>query len=469
MSFKSFLTLILASIVFMACDDNTSTLGIDMMPSANQITTVEASYDVNTRSYEVGDSVLARTSTSYLGRFTDPVTGTTVKSDYLTQLYCPDNTVFYDNIAGDSIFATVLSLSFSDFVGDSLTNMEIEVYELDSLLDANNNFYTNIDPEKFIKPGAKPVGQRMWTAADRTVNLKERDSLYTINKVRTLQITLDNEIGKEIFKAFKKDSTVLKSASNWQKSGLRGSKGFYCKLKRGDGAMAYITTTSMHISYGGLVKDSVMVVHFSGTEEVVQATRFENNNIHKLMEDTDATYLKSPAGIFTLAELPVEQISYNDTINSASISFTRYNDSAYSLSSAPSDFRLSIPKSILMVRLDDYLNGYFEKYKLNDDITSYVASYNSSTNTYSYHNISRLISTMLQERKNGTASENYNKVLLIPIEATRVNDTSTMTETARNKAGNIVKINHDFSMSSSRLVGGAKDAIKLNIIYSKFE
>jgi hypothetical protein len=63
---------------------------------------------------------------------------------------------------------------------------------------------------------------------------------------------------------------------------------------------------------------------------------------------------------------------------------------------------------------------------------------------------------MLQEKKNETATENFNKVLLIPV------------ETTTNSSSEIVKMNHDFSISSARLVGGDTDKVKMNIIYSKF-
>ena len=94
---------------------------------------------------------------------------------------------------------------------------------------------------------------------------------------------------------------------------------------------------------------------FAATEEVIQANRFENTNLDKLLSDKSATYLKSPAGIFTIATLPTEEINFNDTINSAKLTFVRYNDKV------DNKFKLEIPNKILLVRYDDYINGYFEK------------------------------------------------------------------------------------------------------------
>ena len=140
-----------------------------------------------------------------------------------------------------------------------------------------------------------------------------------------------------------------------------------------------------------------------------------------------------------------------DTINSAKLTFTRYNDVV------DSPFKLNIPSTVLLVRLDDYLNGFFENYQVNDSKESYLASFNKSTNTYQFSNIARLITRMAKEKKEGKATANWNKVLLIPVQPTK------------DSSGNIVKLNHDFSMSSARLVGGKTDKIKLEVIYTNFK
>ena len=83
--------LIAAVLTFISCDDDTATLGVDMMPASDILTKSYKVYDVTTESYAVGDSVLARTTMSYFGRFTDPETGTTIKSDFLAQFHCDEN------------------------------------------------------------------------------------------------------------------------------------------------------------------------------------------------------------------------------------------------------------------------------------------------------------------------------------------------------------------------------------------
>lgn len=460
MNIKNTLLFLACGAALVACDDETATLGVDMMPVSDIITKTYRTYDVVTRSYPVGDSVLARSSTSYIGRFTDPETGTMVKSDFLSQFHINEGFAFPDSIIGDSITSTDIRLYVNGFVGDSLTSFKVEVYELDSILDPNADYYSNINPQDFYDVHSKPIASKWFTLSDRTISDSVR---WNKNYANSIRISLPREIGQQIYDGWRNHPEWFENTSTWIHSGLPCSKGVYYKLVSGDGAMAYIDVAhfSMYMRYYDkpLAKDTTGVCQLAATEEVIEATRFENTNLDELLADVNATYLKSPAGIFTQATLPVTQINYNDTINSAKLTFTRYNDLTQGT------FKLSIPKNLLLVRMDDYLNGYFEKYTLPDSETSYLATFNPSNNTYQYPNIARLLSVMLQERKesiiNGTPlSPNWDKILLIPIEA--IYDNSATSKS-------LVRINHDFSMTSARLVGGETDRVSLEVMYSSFE
>ncbi len=451
MKFRFLLVMVVSLIALCSCEDEATILGVDMMPTGDLITKNFETYDVKTQSYAVGDSVLARTSMSYLGQFTDPETGTTIKSDFLAQFHCNEDFKLPDVILGDTCTSVELRLFVDNFVGDSLTTFKLSVFELDKNLNPNAEYYTNINPENYYNKNSEPIATKWYTISDRTITDSER---WSSNYYRNIRITLPREVGNQIIKGYREDPSRFKNTASWTNSGLPGSKGFYFKLENGDGAMAYIDVAQFNLYFKyydeGYEKDTTGISQFAATEEVVEATRFENYNLDKLLADNSATYLKCPAGVFTMATIPADQINVNDTVNSAKISFTRYNDITNS------EFRLGVPKTLLMVRLDDYLNGYFEKYSIPDDITSYLATFNSSTNSYTYTNISRLVKTMVNEKNKGTATENWNKVLLIPVEITK------------NSSNAVVKLNHDFSMNSSRLVGGTGGNVKLEVIYSHF-
>lgn len=442
---------VIALFVFISCDDNTATLGVDMMPSSDLIAKNYQIYDVTTESYAVGDSVLARTTKSYLGRFTDPETNTTIMSDFLAQFHSDEGFSIPSTVRNDSCIRFDLRLFIDDYVGDSLQSFKLSVYELNRQLDPNEDYYTNIDPKAYYDSTAVPIATKWFTLNDRTIQDSER---WATSYSNNILIRLPDSLGTRIIRDYKAHPEHFANTSTWQQSGNPCSKGLYFKLDYGDGAMAYINLVQLNVFFryydDYLQRDTISMASFAATDAVVQATHFENSNLNKLLADKSVTYLKSPAGIFTLATLPADQIDVRDTINSAKLTLTRYNDVV------ENPFKLNIPKTVLMVRLDDYLNGFFENYQINDGKESYLASFNSSTNTYQFNNIARLVTRMAKEKKDGTATKNWNKVLIIPVESTKDSN------------GNIVKLNHDFSMNSARLVGGNANKVKLEVIYSNF-
>ncbi|MEE0521572.1 MAG: DUF4270 domain-containing protein [Bacteroidaceae bacterium] len=452
MKIKQLLTMTAMTMALLSCDDNTDTLGVDMMPVGDLVTNEYKTYDVNTQSYAVGDSVLARTDLSYLGKYTDAETGTTVKSDFLCQFNCGENFDLPEKIEKDSCVRLDLRLFISDFVGDSLASFKISVYELNKQLDPEEDYYTNIDPEKFCDMSARPLATKWYTISDRTITDSTR---WSSDYSKNIRVSLPTDIGTKILRDYRSNPEHFANTAAWLESGNPCSKGLYFKLEYGDGAMAYIDIVQFNIYFNyydeDYKKDTLGVCSFAATDAVVKASRFENSNLDRLMDDREAAYLKTPAGIFTLATIPIEEINAQDTINSAKLTFTRYNDTTQE------KFKLSIPQTVLLVRLDDYLDGFFENYQISNSKDSYLTTFDSSTNTYVFNNVARLLTTMVEERRNGKASENWNKVLLIPV------------KTTKDSSGNIVKLNHDFNMGYTKLVGGESNNVKMEVLYSKFK
>lgn len=179
--------------------------------------------------------------------------------------------------------------------------------------------------------------------------------------------------------------------------------------------------------------------------------------------------MKTPAGIFTELTLPVDEVMSgheNDTLNTAKLVLTRINNTNHS------DYSLDYPSALLMIPSDS-LYSFFE----NEDIINYQNSFYASFdvdanatrnyNTYTFNNISGMITGMYDLKNNGLASDpnwlannkNWNKVVIVPISVTT------------NSSNQILKVVHDMSLTSTRLVGGddnPNDPIKLSVVYSKF-
>ena len=460
---RIFTALCLCCILLAACSEDSTSLGVDMMPASDLLLRQYRSYGVPTESYAVEDSVLSRTSKSYLGFYTDPETGTSVRAEFISQYHINENEqLFAESVVDNKITDFYANLYVEKFIGDSLTNFNISVYDLNKNLDSEADYYTDIECDKYCDMTATPLATKWYTLADRILTEKQRTAK---GYLRCIRVKLPLAIGQQIYDAFRTNKSLFANTRAWLNSGLPCSKGLYYKVEYGDGAIAYIDISQLAFNFRyydkGYKKDTTGITYLSATEEVVQATSFDNTNLEPLLNDEGCTYLKSPAGIFTLATLPIDSINVNDTINAATLTFTRYNDQI------PAKFKLGIPQTLLLVRYDDYKKGYFEKYQKADDKTSFLAKFNSSGNNYTFTNISRLIATCLKEKQKGKATPTYNKVLLIPV------------ETTYDSSNKLVKLNHDFSVCSAKLVKGHSlkpgekgeddsSNVLLKVVYSSF-
>ena len=138
------------------------------------------------------------------------------------------------------------------------------------------------------------------------------------------------------------------------------------------------------------------------------------------------------------------------------------------LNNESTDYRLfSIPSALLMVQKDS-LYTYFENNSIPDNILSYYAAFGATNpNTYTFSNISNLITALWEKREQGmkadsnweTKNPDWNKVVLVPITTTLSNSVVTNVE-------------NDMSLSSTRLVGGPNNPnfpVQISVVYAKFK
>ena len=455
---KSFIYILIALVCCIACDDNTGTLGNSITPGADSIDIKTRTYYATTRSLAV-DSVLGKTGKVYLGRFTDPETDAIFEADFIAQFNCAEGGNVFppaDSIKGDSAVRTELRLFFTTFFGDSTNTMGAEVYKLQETLQEGEKYYTNIDPSQYYDP-AGPIARQVYTAIDYTL---EDSELEDAEHYANVCISLPNEIGNEMIKLYRSNPEFFQNATSFIQNVCSG---YYVKSTHGDGTVLYIDQVALNIHFQHQRTDSIYVTQFVGSEEVLQTNRFSNQQVSHLIADSSCTYLKTPAGIFTEVTLPVDDIMIEgDSINSAKITFTRYNNAT------DTRYQFGTPQTLLMVRKSE-MSTFFEKNKLTDNISSYYTTYNGVYNRYEYSNIARLIThcynerqQWLQENSDKTEADyeaahpDWNKVVLVPV--TTIQDSNK----------NIVSIRHDLSLNSTRLVGG-DDKIEIKVISSSFK
>ena len=459
-----YLYILLLAGVVCSCDDSTKGIGNSAIAVGDSIPAGAANYDVITRSI-LADSVYARTSTAYLGRYTDPTFGE-FTADFIAQFNCGDNFAFPETI--QEITGLQLRLYYSSYFGDSLNAMRLQIDSLSQVIPENelSTFYTSLDPEQYYNPSAKPLARKAFSAR----GISAGDSTYTTTNsyggsssytTYWQDVKLPTSMAQDMYDKYLTHREYYKDSEAFINNVL---KGIYVRCTHGDGTILYIDDIRLFINFDYMVEsssgrvDSIAegISMFTASKEVIQANRFQNSErLKELTEDKSCTYLKTPAGIFTEAELPIDEIAEihrRDTLNSVAITFTRYNEKE------TSKFEMGIPEYLLMVRKSD-MHTFFEKNQTFDNQTSFIASYaqsGESGNTYSFNNIAPLISKCLQEKADGTAKDDWNKVVLIPVKV----ETDTQ--------GNIIGVKSNLNMESARLKGGEDNPVQLKILYTTF-
>lgn len=469
----------LATLLIAGCDDNTSTMGI---PSKDEeVFPSYGTFLAYTHS-EAMDSVLGNSTSSYLGSIDDPETGTRIRADFAAQFHTFENYSFpkfdlmfpddgvkrtTDSIRCDSV---EVRLYFSNYYGAKNAPLKLEVYPLDknNVLQEEEDYYTDTNLDQFVLPGSGPIATKVFTTEDYNLADAERNSATHADNVR---IMLPDTVGSLIMRAYYDHPEYFKDSYTFIR---KVCPGFLFKIRSGNGSMLSVDVSTLNIYfnfYDKVKRDSTCsaLARFAATPEVIQSTQFSNDDMQSLVEEDDCTYLKTPAGIMTVAQLPINEIYQNhetDSVSRAQLTFTRLNNTK------PSTQSLGIPQSLLMVRKAD-VTSFFKKRSVSDSKSSYTTSYSSTYNTYTFNNICRLISLCRKEKLAGMKAENlteqeweqkhpdWNKVVLIPVSISTATDTYGETHQ--------VSVTHDMSMNSIRLQGGANTPIKMQVIYSRFK
>lgn len=455
------------------CDEDTGSLGIT--DSSDIITSSEGAYSVRSRSILL-DSVVANSNKSYLGEVYDPETETSIRAEFLSQFYSienyalPADNLIIKNEAGElEADSADVRIYYSNYYGSGTNPMKIQVFELDpnNILREDQTYYSDIDISKYLPEGATPLCTKTFTPSDYTLSESERTSTTHYDNVR---VRLPKSFGTRILRAASEHPEWF--LNSWQFI-HHVCPGLYFKLQSGTGTMLELDVAALNVyfRYRDAEKDTIYeaISRFSATPEVIQSTNIQNSDLTPLLDTSlPYTYVKSPAAVATELTLPVDEIFLNhegDSINRARLILTRLN------SSTQEENVLPMPQTLLLVRKQQ-LNSFFMNRQVSDGETSYTTSFDQNYNTYSFNNLSVLISMLHREKligmkRDGLTSQqwnekhpDWNKVVVTPVVVTsNTSNSSVTTQTS---------VTHNFSLTSARLVGGAKP-LSIQVIYSTYK
>lgn len=467
----AFVAIMAAATFFAACDEDTGTMGI--VTTQDAVSSFSSNFQITSNSLLL-DSVVGSTSKCYFGLVRDSETGTDIRAEFLAQFHTfenyalPDYESIVKNESGELEADSVeLRLYYNSYFGEATNPMKMSVYELDreNVIREDQTYYATDDLSQFLPADASPLASHVFTPSDYTLSESERTSTTHYNNVR---VRLPKSFGTRILRAAHEHPEYFRDSWHFIHNVFPG---FYFKLQSGIGTMLTLDVSALNVYFRYVVDDStyVGISRFSATPEVIQSTMFKNGDLQQLISnDKPYTYLKSPAGLATELILPVNDVftgHENDSISRARVILTRYNDFDQSTNA------LGIPSNLLMVPKAQ-IHSFFANHQVADGMTTYTTSFASAYNTYTFDNISHLLSNLYHAKQRRMAAEGltsaqhdakypeWNHVVLVPVSIATITDSST-------GAARQTSVTHDFSLSSIRLVGGTKP-IDLQVIYSSY-
>lgn len=472
-----------------ACEDETVNVGTQIMPQQDYVNTSLKNYTFHTHSAKTTRS-LARANHAFLGAIIDPETGVRTTSGFLMQLYVPNQysypakeDLLLDSAGHVVVDSCILRVASTSYFGDSLNTMKVRIQELDTanLMNEGEKYYSDFDPKTFVKAGGFDRSYS-YAVLDQT---QTQAQLFNTQNVRAMKFYLGQEFGARLLNKYYENPQYYANSYEFAKHVCAG---FYLQHAGGLGTMIESETSVLDIYYRRRAKatsgkDSIVAERsrFASTAEVLQNTIVSNEfPMHLLDSAQNYTYLKTPAGLHTEAYLPIDEIvageHYKDTINGV----------AFKLVAAKSktEGQLPLPEQVLMVSAMHY-ERFFASENLPDNKRSYLAeiTLTSDSVTYAFNNVASLVSDLKNYRnveagvlESDTPDErqrkwrvweqahpDWNKVLFLAVKpnylVTTVNNSQRLT---------LVALRNDFGLRNVKLVGGAKTALPLTVIYSRF-
>ncbi|MDR3127683.1 MAG: DUF4270 domain-containing protein [Tannerellaceae bacterium] len=365
-----------------ACDDDWTGVGTSIQGEDDKI----AVSIIHSFSFEATtvrqDSIYARTTSGLLGKVYDPLYGY-LESDFICQFYCPAGFIFKHSPFNGQIDSVKLQLYYQSWVGDSLSPVQAKVFALDR--EPARNFYTHIHPASYCDL-TKPLGEGVYTPFDYTVPdtiryYKDADSVYTFYP--QISIRLPQDFGQRFY-----DQSVDNSGSfSSQEDFNRFFPGLYITTGFGSGNIIRVDLAYINIYYryaltGSQGQDSLVQAseRFGVTREVLQLNRVAHSGIEELTKDNDRfTYLKTPAGVYTRILIPLSEM--RDSLEGKVIHHVPFEPSPMPLE----DQAYAFPRPPYLLLLpEDSLSAFFENNRIENNQSSFLFSYNATSNTYQY-------------------------------------------------------------------------------------
>ncbi len=340
------------------------------------------------------EAVISRTITGLLGCVDAPGYGT-LSSDFVTQ-FMPAIEMDTVGVDVDKIDSLKLVMRFTTdaFIGDSVAPMGIEVYPL--IKDLPSPVYSNFDFDTYYDHN-ELLGKTIYTSSRQN----ESDSIKNLSYAE-VSVKLPVSLGRKFYQQYKTSPETFSSPETFAKF----FPGLYVKSSYGSGRITRMAKTTMDMYYHTVTKngDNDTTIYNIGSYFAVTPEIAMNNNIALTMSSEikerrarGEQLLVAPAGLDVEMVFPARELiaKYRSSIGSG-LGVINSLDFSIPVELIANKYDITPPPYVLMV-LKNKKDEFFAKNKTTDSKTSFYATYNSTSKTYSFGSMREYIIDLLEK------------------------------------------------------------------------
>lgn len=380
--------------LFCACEE-TTTIGSSLVEDQLKIV-IDSTFTASGHSVKV-EGIRSRTTTQMLGSIDVPSYGR-LSSSVVTQFTSATvlDTANYRPQDVDSLHL-IMRCGVGSFLGDSVVPMGLTVYPLTRQLPSP--IFSDFDPEGYYDPST--------VLASKVYNMSAMNS-DSIGKLsyRDINIKLPRELGVSLYQSFVDNPSSFATPQSFSRDVFPG---VYVASTYGSGRISVASLTAMRM-YCSRIKyneEEEKNDTISGTYDyfVVTPEVISNNNLTytmapelQAMVDGGEALVVSPTGYEVEMEFPVREVV--DAYRSAGGDKVVVNSLTLQIpaDSIANDLGVAPPPYMLMV-LKSKRDSFFANSELPDNQTSFYATYDSSTQTYSFAALKNYLSDMFDKEE----------------------------------------------------------------------
>lgn len=420
------------------------------------------------------DSIISAPDSFLLGEMQTPYG--TLKAEILTQLACPIGFQYPETATADSL---VLYLTYSSWIGDSLSPMEIRAWYLDrGSLEYESSYGSNIDISQYA------------STSDSTY-LLDNPCFVTPSRMQMSngQYIISLPLRKEFCDRF---FSYRKFIS--QEDFDRFVSGLYISTDFGASTILNVRSVELGMfytfTYSKAGRDTLVhdVKGFYANSEVRQLNRIaylENQTsvplIDRFSHYSDSNFVIAPAGIYTQVNVPigalvdtiyshVDPLYHRAYVNLAQMNIEVLNVYRGASADIQSKDWAQPARYMMLVKKDVYENGFFRDNAIEMDTAAIVSTLGSATDSvgavhyyYSY-DMSAILTREL--RKDLSETSDTIKMLLVPV------DVATSTSSGGSTSATSISESQEVSTTiiRSASISGAShsDPLEMQVVYSRF-